>query len=162
MILSIRLEKDGKPMSISHITQKDRDYFKGRKPVALPSQDAISKAVEILSDQELHYYQLLFFNGLSNTNGTPFSVERKTYGKGLNHITTAIHIFPIVHPEYGFCVNGDMTDEQVLKNAQDLLDNIHKLPLAHSCCPLAVVRQCVCYASFDCPIHGKRCVGSHD
>lgn len=30
------------------------------------------------------------------------------------------------------------------------------------CCDLAVLRNCVCYVSFLCPVHGTHCHGTHD
>ena len=32
----------------------------------------------------------------------------------------------------------------------------------YACCDQAVPVNCVCVASFQCPVHGRRCHGSHD
>jgi hypothetical protein len=37
-----------------------------RSPVIYPSNEEIDRAFEVLSRQELHWYQLLYFNGLTS------------------------------------------------------------------------------------------------
>lgn len=32
----------------------------------------------------------------------------------------------------------------------------------YACCELATQAHCVCVFSTDCPVHGRRCHGSHD
>ena len=32
----------------------------------------------------------------------------------------------------------------------------------YACCDKATARMCVCYFSTECPVHGTRCVGTHD
>ena len=50
-----------------------------------------------------------------------------------------------------------------MEKAKLVLENVSK-PKIHksACCPLAVFRQCNCMVSFECRIHGDKCVGSHD
>lgn len=34
--------------------------------------------------------------------------------------------------------------------------------LWYACCDKAAHRPCVCRASFDCSVHGRTCIGTHD
>jgi hypothetical protein len=50
-----------------------------------------------------------------------------------------------------------------------LVETLERLPVSDwqvpdsmACCRKARRRFCVCFASFDCPVHGKTCIGSHD
>ena len=133
------------------------------KPISCPSPEAISKAIDILSNQLLHFYQLLYFKGLTNPYGNPFNVERATYQE--TNPTTNICIYPAGHKEFAFYVHDKEDDEKVLKNVkliQDALQSGKPKIDGMACCSLAERRQCVCVASFECPIHGNMCIGSHD
>lgn len=134
-----------------------------RHPVSCPSDDEISDAISVLSQQTLHFYQLLHFKGLSSPYGNPFKVERVI--RSGNEPTTIIQISPSGHEEYAFNVyNGD-DDKMVLEKVkliQDALQSGKERIDKMACCPLAKPRNCVCVASFECPIHGNMCIGSHD
>ena len=135
---------------------------KSRLLVSCPSDDEISNAISVLSQQTLHFYQLLYFKGLSSPYGNPFKVERHIVSSGL---TTIIKILPNGHEEYAFYVRNSDDDETVLKKVkliQDALESGKEKIDGMACCPLAERRNCVCVASFECPIHGNMCVGSHD
>lgn len=137
--------------------------MKKKMPHACPSQDEIWSAIEILDDQWLHFYQLLYFKGLTNPGGYPFTVERH-FSSGTNRLTAGIDIYPKDHPEFKFTVFEHLQDAEVELNLQLIQEAIqaNKPKLEYACCPLATPRQCVCMASFECPIHGNTCVGTHD
>lgn len=136
---------------------------KENKPQACPDKEDIWKAIEILDDQWLHFYQLLFFKHLTNPYGYPFTVERHPSLSGRGGLTTGIDIYPKEHPDFKFTVFDDKDDETVHKNIELIQNAIGKEKVSeHACCPLATHRQCVCVASFECPIHGVTCIGSHD
>ncbi len=136
---------------------------KERKPQSCPNKEDIWRSIEILDDQWLHFYQLLYLKQLTNPYGAPFTVERHA-SSGSSHLTTGIDIYPKDHPEFKFTVFCDDDDKMVLKNLKLIQEAIRndKKTLEYACCPLATPRQCVCVASFECPIHGNTCVGSHD
>ena len=56
-------------------------------------------------------------------------------------------------------------DMEILMHCKMIFDAyIQKKPKVDSraCCPLAERRDCVCLISFYCPIHGVKCIGSHE
>jgi hypothetical protein len=162
--------------------------MKPRVPVRLPSDEEISKAFEVLSAQETHWYQLLYFNGLTSPGGNPVVVERGYWTAGsTRNVQSVINIYPnpslkliqdkvplLLHPDareaqaliiakgLGFTIRHDDTDEGVLEKVEMMMEGLDKPVREYACCGLAEPRNCVCVASFECPLHGTRCTGSHD
>lgn|SRR5574343_61768 len=131
-----------------------------RKPVELPSSEDVWKAVELLRNQVLHYYQILLYEGLSEPNGYPITVERKESVLGP---TTRVVMYPKHKPELSYTFNETDSDEDVINKARFLLDGLTKKKIhPKACCGYAKFRNCVCEVSFECPLHGTRCVGTHD
>lgn len=59
------------------------------------------------------------------------------------------HIYGTAHGRCrGFEVPGDQTEPM--------------RPDSEPCCARAVPRRCTCRASYECPIHGGSCYGSHE
>ena len=141
-----------------------KEKIKNQTPAACPSREEVSKAVGVLWDQQLHYYQLLYFKGLTDPYGIPYKVSRDSICES-NNPTDCLNISRQNHPEYTFFVPNGTKDEYIMKNIE-LIENAIKKGLKKehnlACCPLAKQVQCVCVASFDCPIHGRFCIGSHD
>lgn len=161
---------------------------KTKVPVPCPSNDEVSAAFDVLSQQALHWYQLLYFKGLTSPSGNPVVVERGYWEThGCLHPQSVIMVYPnpslppiwnkvpmLVHYDakisqakeiakrYGFAIRHDDTDETVLKKVKLMMDGLGKPVMEYACCSLAERRNCVCVASFECPIHGNSCVGSHD
>jgi hypothetical protein len=134
-------------------------------PKPLPSRDAIDAAYRVYADLKMHYYQLLYFQQPRLTapgaNSRPFDVRLDP-----ERLLTVQFAVPEA-AEYGFFINDfrPERDEEVLRKCRlvvkalrDKPEKVHQL----ACCGLARHRPCVCYASFDCEIHGQKCVGSHD
>lgn len=128
-----------------------------------PSLDEVSRAVDVLTRQQVSVYQALYAEGLAEPgNRGVFRVRRAVYDE--TRPTTLISVAPSAEGEeaYAFLTN---TPDGVLAKANLILhairegrEKIHKL----ACCPLAKPRGCVCFASFNCPLHGQQCHGSHD
>ena len=121
-----------------------------RSPVIYPSNEEIDRAFEVLSRQELHWYQLLYFNGLTSPLSNQTVVERGYWLTGDSlHFQTVINIFPSPnHPairnaipsllhvdakdhqakqyakQLGFCIRNDDTDESVLKKVKMILSRL--------------------------------------
>lgn len=158
-----------------------RKAFLKKTPIALPTDEQISAAFKVLQDQATHWYQLLLFNGLTSPGGGPVVVERGYWENGnIQEPQSIIMLYPSPgHPaiydgalrpdvmksmakQYGFAIRHDDTDETVLAKVKLMMDGLGKPFDVNACCSLATRRNCVCVASFSCPIHGDSCVGSHD
>jgi len=140
-----------------------KPFLANKEPVPCPNRGVIEEATYVLGRQELHVYQLLYFNCLCNPSGHPFAVKRRVQSTPNAWLVAPLDIVPFKRPEYGFSVWGDEPDEAILDKARKLLSVLDKPTLsANACCPLAVRRQCVCVESFECEVHGSLCVGSHD
>ncbi len=135
-----------------------------KSPVPSPSVADITKALKVLSDQQLHVYQLLYFNEprLSSPEGLPLKVSRGTsiLGPGA--------WLDIVNPKnqrLNFRVFPGTGDENVLHLARlSLVSSDAPMPgnVIRPCCPLATPINCVCFSSFVCPLHGETHIGTHD
>lgn len=162
--------------------------MKNKVPVPCPSSDKVSAAFDVLTQQALHWYQLLYFKGLTTPGGNPIMVERGYWeSAGCLHPQTVINIYPspdlpairdmvpsLIHVDakahqakeiakrMGFTIRYDDTDETVLKKVKMMMGGLGKPVRQWACCSLAKPRNCVCVASFECPLHGDRCVGSHE
>ena len=133
-------------------------------PVPCPSYNEISGAVDILSDQLLHVYQVLYFQKpkLTDPLGNPLKVKRYLTTGGHASITNIIEISNPRQPELNFDCMGNEPDEEIIKKAKLCLEGEGKVKEQYACCPLAKRVSCVCIASFECPLHRGTCVGSHD
>ena len=132
-----------------------------------PSAEEIYRAAEIFSKWALHYYQLLFFQEPKLTSpgekGRPFTV--------MHFEGACLYIVATVAPEYTFSIYADLTGDQQTFDKM-VLDNCRMIPAAikagkqkvdkRVCCGLAETRSCVCAYSYKCPLHGTKCIGSHD
>jgi hypothetical protein len=132
-------------------------------PVAAPSKEAISAAVEAFQQWELHYYQLLWFHNPVFTKpgqwAAPFKVRQSK-----EHIRCIQVEFP-ANQDYNFLVTPDMLDAEFMAKCELIWSSHNEQRVKKQnlyCCPLATGRNCVCVCSFECPIHGVRCIGSHD
>lgn len=134
-----------------------------------PSRNEISEALNVLRNQHLHIYQTLFFQKPPLTqpgNGGIFGIERmETSG----FLTVLIKVYHQRYPSFWFTVldNAGMLDkikliqEYIAKCQNAKIDPENKLS-DRACCPLAEHTPCVCIESFQCPLHGNSCHGSHD
>ncbi len=128
----------------------------------LPAMESIDSALNVLSNQMLHFYQLLYKNGLTSPgqHGSPFKLERY-FNAGF--MTPFIKISPSDDKQgsLAFLVK-DEADEEVLKKVALAKEGMGKAKPSLACCSLAVVNPCACVASYKCPLHGSMCIGSHD
>lgn len=139
-----------------------------------PSYADVSAAQRVLGSYQLHFYQLLYFQRPALTQpghpGYPFDINfhpehrsclKVQYnGRGVDKT-----------PEWFFMVTPmgldkiTETDAMVLEKCGLIMEEA-KNPKAkvstRACCSLAVIRNCVCTISFFCPLHGNKCIGTHD
>jgi len=129
-------------------------------PKECPSEVMIRLALSILEDQQLSIYQTLFKEGLTAPGkGGQFRVERLPgqVGGASPWLTITNNSQP-----YSFTTK---TSDGVVAKCRRIVEAIKsgmKKFDSRVCCPLAVRRNCVCNLSFDCEIHGKTCIGTHD
>lgn len=149
----------------------------------IPGRQSLEKALNIIRNAHLHYYQLLFLQRPALTSpgeiGSPWNVTGP--GEGMHTHTIAFTLTQ--HPEITFFINlWQMTqemDEEIVRKCRALLQKANAIkqehnllskhgqfplpvPFVGACCPFAIVRDCVCYRSTICELHGTRCVGTHD
>ena len=128
---------------------------------ACSSRQKILEAVNTLSNQQLHIYQVLYFKGLTSPGGRPLEVKR--------HVPNPVIVSPLIEISYPpqtslkfFCW-GSESDEEILTKARMCIEGYGKPKVDfRACCCYAKFRGCVCTVSFDCPLHGKTCFGTHD
>lgn len=132
------------------------------KPINKPSVDEISAALKVLNNYWLHYYQLLYFEQPKLTapgSGRPFNLRIDPERLG------CIRVSFVDDTSYDFHINSSEADQDLLAKCRLVLD-AHKAKKTKvdrlACCPLATFRNCVCNVSFNCPVHGQKCVGTHD
>lgn len=127
----------------------------------MPSKNDIAKAVEVLEEQHLHVYQLLYINGLTNPSGQPVSVKREMFGA--NRLTNVIRVSVSSNPELYFFVRYATTDNDILNLTKLMLENKNKeKSFPEACCCFAIKNPCVCSLSFNCILHGSTHIGTHD
>lgn len=143
---------------------------------ACPSDTYISAARDVLRRWQLHYYQLLYFQQprlIEPGEGSrPFNVAFEVaYGFVLR-----LRLNVPANRDYDFIIVGPRHNAELKQSQEDydreILDKCHliqeaiasrkKKPHGLACCGLAVTMPCVCSYSCKCPIHGGKCVGSHD
>lgn len=129
----------------------------------IPKYNDICNALDVLRDQKLAIYQELYEYGFTQpgTNGGEFRLERSVNS---GFTTVFINIIPnnLNYVSYTFSTKDtEGLLEKILLIKESINDNRSKV---HSlaCCPLAKIRSCGCAVSFDCPLHGAQCHGSHD
>lgn len=140
-----------------------------------PTKEEIANAIEIINDQSLHYYQLLYFNDfkkdksgyfplnpLTSAEGIPLKITRYSYGIQCTAFLKISYVDYENSKGLYFFVN-DESDDVVLEKARMLIEGakLEKVD-RRACCVFAKKVFCVCEASFECPLHGRKCVGSHD
>ena len=128
-----------------------------------PTKEEIEKAFEVLGNQELHYYQVLYEYRLTSPLGFPFTVGRAfSNDNGMTKMLRPIQIYHRDHKELGFYV-GNKSDDEILELVRMINKNLNRQKISpRACCGLAVREECVCNESFSCPLHGSTCYGSHD
>jgi hypothetical protein len=127
--------------------------------IKCPPQESISHAVRVLADQALSVYQLLYYEKLASPYGRPLRVSR--------YENTVL--LKVSYPEYEdshglyFLIRGDEPEEEILEKSRMLLKgkDMQKID-KRACCPYAKKVFCVCEIRFECPLHGSKCIGSHD
>lgn len=135
-----------------------------------PSFEEISRASEVYRNWRLHYYQLLWFHEPKLTqpgrNARPLSVEFNPDHWGCLKIAVPQNL------AFNFAVlmflntkSQDEYDAEFLRKANLVVETLKSGKTKadnRACCPLAVIRGCVCAISFACELHGQQCVGTHD
>lgn len=119
-----------------------------------PTNEDVYKALEVLGAQQLHVTAEV------RKANMPFDVKRVVTN---GQVTALLKLVHRNHPSYWFCAKSKEGLAEKLKLIQDNIA-AGKTECDHkdACCPLAEHRSCVCRASFDCPIHGVTCHGSHE
>lgn len=132
-----------------------------KTPLQIPDMEEISKSLRILNDQQLHVYQVLYFNGLTDPRGNPLKVSRFINS---NHVSILIEVARVGFENVGlfFKVRGNEGDDKILKMARMLMEAKGKILLPQACCEYAVATSCVCMYSYSCELHGERHIGTHD
>ena len=131
-------------------------------PIKKPTNDEIFNAIHILNNYRLHYYQLLFFHQPKLTQpgkGYPFhtSIDSERMG--------CVNIEFMPDKSYNFWINSSEEDQKLLDKCNVIQEAFRSKKTkidTRACCPLATFRNCVCMISFDCVIHGQKCIGTHD
>lgn len=129
-------------------------------PQDCPAEDAVSQACRVLHDQQLSIYQVLYVDGLTSpgSQGGQFRLRRSV------EYLACVEIIPSGenHRHYGFFARSpEGVKDKVLFIAEAI--KLGKMKVhSRACCPLALIRGCVCDISFDCPVHGVQCHGTHD
>lgn len=135
-----------------------------------PTFDEINRAADVYRKWQLHYYQLLWFHNPKLTTpgrpGSPLSVEFDPDYWG------CLKIAVLRNADFNFKVlmylhgkTQEEYDADFLRKANMIIETLSsgKAKIdSRACCPLATIRGCVCMISFDCEIHGQRCIGTHD
>lgn len=132
------------------------------KPVEYPNIADIHKAVEILQQQHLHIYQVLYFNKLTDPNGFPLTVERITNN---GQVSQGVKVYLKNNQSKGlyFDIYRNISDDELLEKSRMLIAGIDKVKVdPRACCVYATIRPCVCLISFQCPLHHSMCIGTHD
>lgn len=128
-----------------------------KNPPKCPSESELQIAQTILHDQFISIYQTLYYQNLTGPGDSgEFRLVR------LQDSPLTFHISHYKYPGFYFRTK---TPTNVLSSCNLILAAIKSGKLEkppHSCCPLASSQPCVCSASFNCPIHGSMCYGSHD
>lgn len=138
-----------------------------KQPRPCPTREQLSAASAVLNDWKLHYFQLLYFNGLTSpgANVKPFEVKL-SFG-----YSPHLHVHCAANDSYTFSLPWCNAEDQAAADA-DVLRKCRIIQTAISagktkvnrlaCCPLALPGHCVCDFKSDCPVHGTQCNGSHD
>lgn len=157
-----------------------------QQPQPFVLSDELEAAWRKLSDFRLHFYQLLYFDrsviaaGLTTPGhpGSPFDVEfannngmiptlriKLTGGWVYKDSDIEGLQFPIRYSQFKTKEDQDRVDAEVIQKCKLIHETARegkKKIDRQACCILAELRGCVCYISFSCPLHGTKCVGSHD
>ena len=127
-----------------------------------PTDEAVMQAISVLSNQAVSIYQELYAEGLTEPGGGgKFRVSRHI-NAGFLTVLLDVSLNAANSDCYTFTTK---TPDGVLDKAHLVMEAYAaKRERCHAlaCCPLAVRRSCVCTASFDCPLHGHICHGSHN
>jgi hypothetical protein len=148
----------------------DGEQVSSNIPKACPTQEQIQNATSVYRDWLLHYYQLLWFHDPKLTapgrDARPLSVEFDP-----DHIA-CLRVAVPQNPDFSFLIlshlnskTQDEYDAEFMRKANTVVSAVSagrsKVDM-RACCPLAVIRGCVCAISFSCELHGQRCIGTHD
>lgn len=131
-------------------------------PAPRPPMEKIMAATSVLQDQVLAVYQRLYKVGLTSPGkgGWPFEARIS-----VEHLA-CIEIVNKIEPKFNFLLGPHDDIESVVPKCEAIFASINGgetgLAGSKACCSLAKTRFCVCDASFECPVHGITCHGSHD
>jgi len=124
---------------------------------ACPNLEDIEKASEILYQQFLHLYQLLYFNKMTSPEGNPLKIEKYEYYwlKVYN---------PLNEKELWFITNvAQDSNKKLLEKSKMILEGVDRKKIdRRACCCYAEIVPCVCEIFFQCPLHGETHIGTHD
>lgn len=126
----------------------------------LNGQFNVEEAFKICSELDLIFYQKFYHAKKTSCNGVGIWALELRVKSGSFHCCRATF-------------NRDKSIFVESRDPNDLFDkclkieegwNAGKTKRADSrfCCPLAEKQDCVCVISWTCPVHGSRCIGSHD
>lgn len=122
-------------------TQEEREIF-------------FSKASEL----KLDFYQKFYEAGKSTPKGYPWKID----------LVSLYNVHITISASYRHDPRMTIYGRDPIKlfDQAMLLEQAHKdgkkYLSTRACCILAERRSCVCIESFNCPIHGVSCYGSHD
>lgn len=134
-----------------------------------PTSQQMCDAWAVIDAYRLHFYQLLWCRETPLTqpggakHGRPFALKNDE--EHTHCINVLCQPWSGRREEFDFTIRPDMTDEQVIRNCERILEAIQQgKQKIHSmaCCALAEMSNCVCAYSFTCELHGDRHVGTHD
>lgn len=119
-----------------------------------PSEAELDHAWGILHAQESAIYRTLLDARLAGL-GKPYSVTRE-------NTNTVLTIERQDHPEFTFVASSPDGLLEKIGLIEEAIKSGRQKDHHLDCCPLARNVFCVCSHSYDCPLHGRRCFGSHD
>lgn len=121
-------------------------------------------AITIINNWSLEAYQLFFDKGLTTSFPSRKWVVGLDFCPGFAPNLKLSYLLMARHVASGITIYDSMP-EKLLQKALLLEEAINKGREKcdpRVCCPLASKVNCVCMFSYSCPIHGKRCFGSHE
>lgn len=133
-----------------------------KTPVPCPKKEELVKALDVLSDQFLHVYQLLYFNKLTTPERRPLYVER-VLASSILTMQLRVGLYQDPNSGLSFVCRGDEGDKEILHKAKMLINGKGKdKPFYQACCCYAKRISCVCHVAMKCELHGETHIGTHD
>src|ERR1044071_9191986 len=115
-----------------------------REPTPAPTEESRSQALEVLENQFLHVWQVLFFNGYASPdNAFLLKVGREQRDPRWLNAGIEVKTYNANKTGLRIVLRGTESDKEIFHKAQMLLDgqNLEK-PHCLACCPYAVRRNC--------------------